>query len=105
MCFSLHTHISPLLLYSLSYSSLTNMPGKMVYRVLRERILICGRRRRERERERGKEEGRWRGLEEPAEKPAEKRTLLTVEVVSKISSIAVLEERTANSYWPLTTQP
>ena len=96
-----HAHISPLLLYSLSYSSLTNMPGKMVYRVLRERILICRRRRRERERERGKEEGRWRGLEEPAEK----RTLLTVEVVSKISSIAVLEERTANSYWPLTTQP
>ena len=96
-----HAHISPLLLYSLSYSSLINMPGKMVYRVLRERILICGRRRRERERERGKEEGRWRGLEEPAEK----RTLLTVEVVSKISSIAVLEERTANSYWPLTTQP
>ena len=37
-----HTHISPLHLYPLSYSPLTNVPGKMVYRVLRERILICG---------------------------------------------------------------
>ena len=50
-------------------------------------FLSVGRRERGRERE-----GRGRvSLEEPAEKC----TLLTVEVVSKISSIAVLQERTA----------
>ena len=58
MCFSLHihTHLSTPLVPPLSYSPLTNVPGKMVYRVLRERILICGE-EGEGERERGEGEG------------------------------------------------
>lgn len=101
MCFSLHTHTS---LHFYCIPSLTlPLPICLARWCIesseREFLSVGG--GGGRGRERGKEEGRWRGLEEPAEK----RTLLTVEVVSKISSIAVLEERTANSYWPLTTQP